>query len=197
MAKGKNLGTFRAVAMGAQLGFTKDGTKEMVAVRFRVEEGPYANQVYTWRGLLPTDGDDKSVKQLRRTVESLRHAGASNPANVLDFSTMGTTVAEIVLEEDEWEGKPTVAISWVNALGGGAAMTKPANAQQMAASAARLAGLSKLTEGLIVKPSAVVANGSAGGAAHAPAGGAVDEIPFATSLECAVKLGSVPRWERF
>lgn len=89
----------------------------------------------TWYGYL-TD------KAMERTIASLQILGWDAVAdNGLVHKLNGTDAlvgaeAEIVVEMEEWEGKPTPKVKWVNEVGGG--MAKPLPEEEAATFAASI-----------------------------------------------------------
>jgi hypothetical protein len=104
-------GKFNGRAIKWELATATTGT-EYILVKFCLDDGTY---VY-WRGFM-TD------KTWARTVEALKYCGWDGA----DFGSlfneeadngMGTSDVELVLEEEEYEGKTVTKVKWVNALGG-------------------------------------------------------------------------------
>lgn len=105
MSKLEKVGTFKAKALRFKTDPSSGGTPR-VSVEFSVTEGPEAGSTIWWDGWL-TD------KAQERTCESLMHCGWTGA----DFETLpglGTQDVELVCEEEEYQGKKTVKVKWVN-----------------------------------------------------------------------------------
>lgn len=100
-------GTYRARATGWVFGASRNGT-EQIAVTFSITEGEHQGQTITWYGYL-------SDEALARTVEGLRYCGW-NVENVDEVDKLSTNEVELVVEEDEYEGKLRSKVRWVNAI---------------------------------------------------------------------------------
>jgi hypothetical protein len=99
-------GTYRATAESAVLGTTKTG-KEQIAVQFKLTD---LGVRLTWRGFF-------TEKTTDRTFESLRACGwAGDDVSAVTFPP-GNEV-EIVVENEEYDGKVHPKIQWVNTIGG-------------------------------------------------------------------------------
>ena len=110
-----NAGTYRAHATKAELGFTKKGDPQ-VAVTFRLLDDEVADQELTWYGYF-------TEKTKTRTLESLVHAGwdGEDPD---ELAGLGTTEVSLVVAHEEYNGRVSARIQWVNAIGG-AVLQKP------------------------------------------------------------------------
>jgi hypothetical protein len=137
--------TYRARgAIGsAQLGHTNDGAPQLAAA-FIISEGEHAGKSVPWYGYFT----DKTKK---RTLESLRIAGWSND-DIGDIEGFGDTEVDIVVEHNEWDGKVTARVAWVNRAGsGGVALRNPMSDAERKAFAAKLKGdavMSRKTAGV-------------------------------------------------
>lgn len=121
-------GTYRARAVEAELGYASTGT-EQVAVSFELLEGDAAGQRITWYGYF-------SDKGAARTIESLKHCGWDG--NLEDLSTVGCQECQIVLDWEEFNGRESLRVKWVNGLGQGLAVKNRMDPAQRAAFAQRM-----------------------------------------------------------
>lgn len=164
-------GTFRAVAIGAVLGMTETG-KEQIAVQFETLE-PEGERI-TWYGYF-TDGT------FERTIESLRHCGWRGN-DLIEFAAgrplpegFGAEV-EIVVDEEEFNGRTRLKVRWVNGSGGIAVKNTLDESQARAFSArmkSRVAALQ--AKNGTRAPAATSAPSMRGAQATHPAD---DDIPF-------------------
>ena len=97
-----------AIASDIQFGKTKSGIYQ-VAVPFAIEEGDDAGSVITYFGFFSEAARD-------RTIESLRRCGWTGD-DVTNLGPMNRPV-ELVVEHDEYNGKVSAKVKWVNSLGG-------------------------------------------------------------------------------
>lgn len=105
-----NAGTYVARAVEWEFGWTKN-QNEQVAVSFEATEGDFAGERIAWFGFFT----DKTQK---RTVESLRLCGWKG-TDLSDLSGLDANEVKIVVAEEEYEGKVTLKVQWVNSLTGG------------------------------------------------------------------------------
>lgn len=127
-------GTYRArgVPGSAQLGKTDAGNPQLAA-SFEIIDESHAGTFVPWYGYFT----DKTKK---RTLESLRLAGWSND-DIGEIEGFGDTEVDIVVEHNEWEGKVSARVAWVNRPGsGGIALKSPMNEAERKAFAAKLKG---------------------------------------------------------
>lgn len=103
----------------AQFGTSKAGN-EQVCLQFEIVRGPESGRKVPWFGSFSETRSEKTKKSVaERTIESLRICGfrgndlATLPAQEL------TQEVSITVEHNEWEGKKTARVSWVNEPGGG------------------------------------------------------------------------------
>jgi hypothetical protein len=123
-------GTFRAKAVTGGLGYTST-EKPQVAVEFQILDEEFANEAITWFGYFTDDTKE-------RTFESLRVMGWKTD----DLSNLdGITENEvrIVVKEEEYQGKTSLKVAWVNKPGG-LALKTPMSPQQAKAFAASMRG---------------------------------------------------------
>lgn len=107
-----NPGTYNAIAKSAQLSEAKTGT-EQVAVLFEIVDAEFAGQTITWFGFLTENA-------MRRTLESLRHAGWTGD-DITELSSLSgdTPNVQLVVEHEEWNGQTRAKVKWVNSGNGG------------------------------------------------------------------------------
>lgn len=116
--------TYRAIATSTPITFGHASTgNAQIAVEFDIlgtneETGEEAStgETITWIG---TFSDNTTM----RTLESLLHCGwqGEDPAELNDkpASSELPTVVELVCEPDEWDGKVSLKVQWVNKPGRG------------------------------------------------------------------------------
>lgn len=97
-------GKFRGVVVDAECGQSKKGAPQVV-VEFQLETGDHIR----WYGGLV----DKGRKHALKAFEALGFHGPLSAVKQL----VGRE-ADLVLEEEEWEGKKRVKVRWVNKAGG-------------------------------------------------------------------------------
>jgi hypothetical protein len=103
-------GIYRARALGAGLGETKSGA-EQVAIEFDFLD--FEGTRLTYYGTF----SDKAVEH---TLRALRTAGWRGD-DLADLSSIGGPDApevDLVVENEEWEGKVRLKVRWVNPRGG-------------------------------------------------------------------------------
>jgi hypothetical protein len=105
---GTNRRYYRARAIEAGLGESSTG-KEQVAVSFEILTEGVPEKFLTWFGYF-TDAT------ANRTIESLRHCGWKGD-DLTDISGLDQEV-DLVVEEEEYEGKQHTKVQWVNRPGG-------------------------------------------------------------------------------
>lgn len=104
-------GTYRARAVGqdgVQYGFTGTGNAQL-AVEFELlEEG----ERVTWFGVFaPGKSSDIAMRALR--------AAGWTGDDLNDLVGLGSTEVELVIEDEEWNGKVRTRVRWVNVPGAG------------------------------------------------------------------------------
>jgi hypothetical protein len=97
--------TVRARAKEWTFGVSKTG-KEQIAVLFEVTQGEEQGYHFTWYGFFTPETTD-------RTLESMRHCGWESDS-LEHIDTLGNNEVELVLEEEEYEGKVRTRVRWVN-----------------------------------------------------------------------------------
>lgn len=104
-------GYYRARAVEWALGKTEKGNRQ-VAVRFETfdaEDRP--GEHITWYGYF-------TEKTEERTLESLQHCGWEGD-DITDLSGIERNEVQLVVEQEEYEGKRRARVQWVNKPGGG------------------------------------------------------------------------------
>ena len=153
-------GTYRAIAMSAQLGKAGTGTPQ-VAIAFQTEDGQHITAFCYL-----------SEKAADRTMESLRLCGWEGD-DVRDLSGVnGTCEVDIVVEEEEYEGNMRCKVKWINAPGGGGVKVEAMPEKEAAAFAARMKAKAQASRATGPKPTRT-------GKPAAAAAQKRDEHPFA------------------
>lgn len=124
------IGTFKARAKEWGLGMSTSG-KEQIAILFELTAGEQAGHTYTWFGYFTEGAVD-------RTLDSLRYCGWQGD-NIAELDGLDANEVDIVLDEEEYEGKMRTKVKWVNRPAR-LALKEQMNAAQMASFAARLRG---------------------------------------------------------
>ncbi len=162
-------GTYRAQAIkgSAKLGKSNTGT-EQVGVQLALLDADGVETDYTigWYGYF-TDGT------FDRTIESLRNMGWQGD-NLADLSTVGSKACEIVVDFEEYQGRRSLKVKFINSAGRRTvAMKNEMDAGAAAAFAARMRGQVVAANGgkasRTATPSARPAGGAAPAARSAPA----------------------------
>lgn len=127
------VGTHVVKVVSTAIGRTSTG-KEQIAVTFEDGEGNRS----TWYGYF-TD------RALERTMETLTDVlgwdAAADDHRIDALHNSDTLVgreAEVVVEEEEYQGRFTEKIKWVNAVGGGAALKEQMSPEEASGFAANL-----------------------------------------------------------
>lgn len=126
-------GTYEAKPMpGAALGMTGNG-KECVGVEFEFVGQDGQTHYLPWYGYF-------TEKTTERTIESLRFCGwtGTDLGNLSEIGQADVKV-NIVVENEEYEGKTRAKIQWVNRAGG-LALANPLDDNQRKAFAAKMKG---------------------------------------------------------
>jgi hypothetical protein len=124
-------GTYTARAVAGGLGFTKGG-KEQVAVELQILDEEFAGETITWFGYF-TEGTQE------RTIDALRTLGwNTNDLDNLDGITENEV--RVVLAEEEYEGKTSLKVKWINRVGG-LALKTPMTPEQAKAFARQMKGM--------------------------------------------------------
>jgi hypothetical protein len=108
MANYVDNGTYRAKALDAKWSQSK-ANKDQVLVEFEIkDEGAAKGKRITWYGSL-------SGKAEARTIEALMHCGWDGDFD--NLRTVGEKECQIVIDNEEWEGKTRSKVKWVNRCG--------------------------------------------------------------------------------
>ncbi len=107
-------GTYRAQAVDGHLGYTSKNN-EQVVVRFAIVGGPHDGESVQWFGFFTDACFD-------RTIRSLRYCGWQGD-DVADLTGIDANEVDIVVGHNEYKGKITPRVSWVNQVGGLSGMT--------------------------------------------------------------------------
>lgn len=99
-------GTYLATALEATLGAADTGTP-YIGVLFHLKE---AGAKLTWRGFF-------TEKTQERTIEALRACGWKGD-DLSEVSFPAGNEVEVVVANEEWDGKVHPKIQWVNAIRG-------------------------------------------------------------------------------
>lgn len=178
-----NIGKYPAICRSIQFGETSTG-KEQAAIEFELI-GDHADSGQSITAFLFF-----TEKTLSRTVESLRHLGWTGddlselPALAAD-GKLGQEV-EIVVDHEEYEGKVSAKVKWINRPGGGSIkLEKPLDDAGLRTFAARMKA--SIRSAKPPQRSALPAPAGAGGNGARPTaqpthpnapGGANDDLPF-------------------
>ena len=123
-------GTYEARPITAALGSTK-GDKPCVGVEFELlDTGAHIS----WFGYF-------TEKTTERTIESLRFCGwtGQDLDNLSEIGAKEKLTVQLVIEQEEYEGKVTAKVQWIN-RGGGLRLNKPLDGQAAKAFAAQMKG---------------------------------------------------------
>lgn len=140
-------GTYRARAVEWDLGFTSTG-KEQVMIRFEVFHDDEPSDHINYYGFF-------TEKTAKRTMETLRLLGweGDDPTKL---EGLDANEVDLVIEPEEYEGKWTSKVKWVNRPGGGGLKNeKPMDEAARRAFAARMKGLAVESRVNAPKPAAV------------------------------------------
>jgi hypothetical protein len=165
-------GRYRARGVTAALGRTSTG-KEQVAVEFELLDaegnpGPHI----TWFGYF-TDAT------YERTIEALRHCGWEGD-DLANLSGVDANEVSLVIKAEEYNGKWTPKVQFVNAPGGGGlALREQLSAEEARAFAAGMKGrILALKQGGPRKPTPGSAKARVGGYTPEPPPHGDDDMPF-------------------
>lgn len=91
-----------------------DAGDVQIIVQFRLEgnQNEHDGAIRTWRGYF------KSDKSQEIALKALMTMGW-NTGDVMDLQGLGANLVELVIDEEEWEGKVHDKIKWVNRVGSG------------------------------------------------------------------------------
>ncbi|HWR21006.1 MAG TPA: hypothetical protein VN444_04000 [Verrucomicrobiae bacterium] len=125
-------GTYRAQAVDGHLGLTSK-SNEQIVVKFVIVDGPQKDQTVSWYGFFSDACFD-------RTIQSLRYCGWQGD-DVSDMAGIDRNDVDIVVEHDEYQGKVTPKVRWINQVGGGAGMSAAQAADFAQSIKPRIAGM--------------------------------------------------------
>jgi hypothetical protein len=140
--------TLRAKAINTTTGESEKGSRFVAVGMEIVDDENFAGETITWLGYL-------TEKTTARTVESLQHMGYQGD-DLGQFEDAGADacaellpiVVDLVCEPEEYEGKWTLKVQWVNRSGGGRFKAKkPLVGGELKAFAAQLKGAFKNARG--------------------------------------------------
>ena len=163
----------RAQADSVQFGESKNG-KEQIAITFDLLDGENdapTGHTITWFGFF-------TEKTEARTVESVGHCGWDMATGPTNAHRVADNVVELVIEDEEYEGKVRTKVQWINRIGAKFAFERPMDQSQKGSLFARIKARAQS------KPSAVPAAAPRRPAPQRPAvngeagGGMDDDIPF-------------------
>lgn len=178
--------TYRAIASSAPITFGRSSNgNTQIAVEFEVlgkdeaEEYRPTGETITWIGHF-TD------KTADRTIESLLHAGwqGEDPSELAEISAASVlpTAVDLACEPEEYDGKWTLKVQWVNKVGAGRfAFKEPLAGADLKAFGAQLRSKVKSMRaagGAPRQPLAGNRSNSSGSSSHPNAPGNRDDIPF-------------------
>jgi len=147
-------GIYTAKATGSFDFGTSSGGTEQVAVEVEILEGNEAGHFMTWFGFF-------TEKTSERTVESLRLLGWQGD-DITKLEGLGSRRVSIVVEHEEYQGKVSAKIQWVNRLGGlGVKLKAPMDDAAKRKFAAKMKGFAKAKPALPPEDPAVLQRQSA------------------------------------
>lgn len=87
---------------------------EQIVIRFKIEEGKYADKNAYWTGSF-------TEKTYERTLESMRNCGWQGD-DLSEIDSLGNEQVQLVVSEDEYEDKngelkSRLVVNWVNKIG--------------------------------------------------------------------------------
>jgi hypothetical protein len=130
--------TVRAKGVTADLGYTGNG-REQVAVQFQIIDGPYAGRSLTWYGFFGDELNGNAKKTPTEiTIKALRACGWSGD-DITDLKGIDSEEVELVIVVDNYQGKTSNKVKWVNKPGGGLALKERMDDKARAAFKARMA----------------------------------------------------------
>lgn len=163
---GANKRVYRAKAKSWGLGETKSGA-EQVAVEFSILTEGAAETSLTWHGYF-------SEKTFDRTIQSLRYCGWSGD-DMTNLEGLDANEVDIVVEDEEYEGKTFAKVQWVNKPGGLQLKAPMAEEKAKAFAASMRDKIRALDAATGTKPNGAKATAKP---AAAKAAAATDDLPF-------------------
>lgn len=152
-------GRFKARAIEGGLGETNDGNPQ-VGVRFTILDEEFHGEEITWFGSFSKKLGQGTKTPLERTIESLRACGWKGD-DLSALEGISDNEVSLVIEHDDYNGKISAKVKWVNRAGG-LALKAPMSADKAKAFAAKM-------RGEVIAASRAI--GGAPGATPAPAQG--------------------------
>jgi hypothetical protein len=118
-------GKYLARAKSWSFGVAGTGT-EQFAIEFEIaDDGDENGKRITWYGFFNTEENG------RRAIKSMRACGWDESGDPMEPTGLDKNEVELDIQEEEYNGKSTSKVRWVNALGAGINM-KPLAADQKA-----------------------------------------------------------------
>jgi len=112
MGMGPGQYKIKAVAGAFQIGKSSKGTEQIgVTVECVGGDGADKNRQFTWFGFCNT------ADNIKRTLESCKTLGWDG-GSVLEMKGLGSVEAIGSFDEEEYEGKTSLRLNWINAAGG-------------------------------------------------------------------------------
>lgn len=133
-----NEGTYRARALKADLGKSSTGNAQ-VGIEFEILADGYAGEKITaYRSFTQTQlKNGKTVQEM--TIEELIACGW-NGDDWDNFTGLGTTEVDLVVQHDTYQGKTKAKVAFINTPGSGVALKAPMVADDRKAFAAQMKG---------------------------------------------------------
>ena len=126
-------GTYKARATEAEFGFTNTGTEQVAVVFEVVEDGEFQGERIAWFGFF-------TEATAERTIQALRVCGWTGD-DLGDLSGFDANEVELVVEHEEYQGKTTAKVKWVNKIGNRVVLKHKMTDAQRAELAKRMKGL--------------------------------------------------------
>lgn len=127
------MSTRKYVARAEQWGLGETDTgKEQVAVGFQILTQDADIPYITWHGYFTDKAAD-------RTIESLRICGWEGD-DLTNLQGLDKNEVELVIEDEEYDGKVRPKVRWVNRVGGSLALKAPLSGDKLKAFAASMRG---------------------------------------------------------
>ncbi len=122
----------RAQADSVQFGESKNG-KEQIAITFDLldETDTETGHTITWFGFF-------TEKTEARTIESVGHCGWDMATGPTNAHRVADNVVELVIEDEEYEGKVRTKVQWINRIGAKFAFERPMDQGRAGALFARI-----------------------------------------------------------
>ncbi len=170
--------TYRAHAVAADLGYTKDN-KPQVSVTFAIDNDGCTGETITWIGHF-------TEKTTARTVESMQHLGfpSDDLEQLAELDADGAArllpnPVDLVCEPEEYDGQWTLKVRWVNRAGAGSfAFKAPMRGPDLKAFAAQMKSTLRNARGASRPTNGAGAARLPGPPAKASGGNGNDDIPF-------------------